>query len=164
MWEMIQEDKTTNCQNPKAQILPANHKDLQALNITAKSFKFLVGIHKSLSEKFWTCSGKSELYSEKSGPFWNWNPPSLLHDMTAEKMEFVFGFETLMTPKWVYINHLKAIGGTQAPIGHEPGLTNGRYSYIKPCCFATALQQGTHSISIKVPLRSGGPFCFSRSS
>jgi hypothetical protein len=36
---------------PEAQILPANHKELQALNITAKGFKFLVGIHKSSSEK-----------------------------------------------------------------------------------------------------------------
>lgn len=92
--------------------------------------------------KIWTCSGKSELYSEKSGTFWNCNPPSLLHDMTAEKTDFVFGFETLMTPKWVYADHLKSI----APIGYEPGLTNARYSYINPCCFATASIATGHTL------------------
>ncbi len=123
-----------------------------------KKLQISSGYTQILIWKIWTCSGKS-------GPFWNWNPSSLLHHMTAEKMDLVFGFETLMTPQVSLCKSLKGHWGD--PSSNWPWARSDEwpiYSYIKPCCFATAMQQGTHYLSIKVPLRSGGPFCFSRSS
>ncbi len=93
--------KTTNSQNQKNKFFQCKSQRSIGAQCYCKKLQISSGHTQIFIWKIWTCSGKS-------GPFWNWNPPSLLLDMTAEKMDFVFWlWETLMTPNWVYVNHIK---------------------------------------------------------
>jgi hypothetical protein len=162
MWEMNDSRKTKQPILKTRTTTNSSSKSQRSIGTQCycKKLQISSGYTQILIWKIWTCSAKS-------GPFWNSNPPSLLHDITAEKMEFVFGFETLTTPQVrVYVKSLKGHWGNPSSNWLWAARSDEWpiYSYIKPCCFATAMQQGTHYLSIKVPLRSGGPFCFSRSS
>jgi hypothetical protein len=136
---------------PEAQILPANHKDLQALNTTAKSFKFLVGIYTNLYLKNLDLFWKVWTLFRKIWPILKLESSLSITWHDSRENGFCF---------WLWDSHDSQVSLCKSLKGHwgDPNKLQlamsqvwlmADYSYIKPCCFATALQQGTHYISIK---------------